>query len=424
MIAVVRETPELKGSVSAPSSKSYTHRAVIAAMLSKGRTRIESPLFCEDTEVTLKACQAFGAKVAYGLRSITVTGPEKLRAPAEPINCGESGSTMRFLIPVAALARGRTVLTGSPGLVKRPVGPLVEAIQDLGAKCTSEKGYPPVTIQGVLTGGKASIVGDVSSQFITGLLLACPLARRDTEVTVTTPLESKPYIRLTLNILKKHGIVIGASAGLRRFQIPGKQSYSIYDHVVPGDYSSAAFLMAAAALTGSSITIGNLTQEPEQPDSEILSILKKMGAKVEVNGEAVTVKGASLRGVDVDARDIPDLVAVVAALGCVASGTTRILKAGRLRLKESDRLSSITVELRKFGSKVKEEEGSLEVEAPHMLRAAEAESHNDHRIAMACAVLGLVAKGETRIMGAECVAKSYPRFFEDLRSLGGNVTVS
>jgi 3-phosphoshikimate 1-carboxyvinyltransferase len=250
------------------------------------------------------------------------------------------------------------------------------------------------------------------------------LAKKDTEVTVTTPLESKPYVRLTLDILKKHEIVIGASAGLRRFQIPGKQSYSICDHVVPGDYSSAAFLMAAAALTGSSITIGNLTQEPEQPDSEILSILKKMGAKVEVKGEVVTVRGASLRGVDVDARDIPDLVAVVAALGCMASGTTRILMAGRLRLKESDRLSSIAKELRKFGSKVKEEAGSLEVEAPHELKAAEAESHNDHRIAMACTVLGLIAKGETRIMGVECVAKSYPRFFEDLRSLGGDVTVS
>jgi 3-phosphoshikimate 1-carboxyvinyltransferase len=424
MIAVVRETPELKGSVSAPSSKSYTHRTIIAATLSKGRARIESPLFCEDTEVTLKACQAFGAEVAYGLRSITLSGPEKLRAPAKPIDCGESGSTMRFLIPIAALAGGRTVLTGSPSLVRRPVDPLVEAVQDLGAKCISENGYPPVTVQGVLTGGKASIVGDVSSQFITGLLFACPLAKRDTEVTVTTPLESKPYIRLTLNILKKHGIVIGASAGLRRFQIPGKQSYTVCDHVVPGDYSSAAFLMAAAALTGSSITIRNLSQEPDQPDIEILSILKSMGAEIKVNGEGVTVRGAALRGVDMDARDIPDLVAVVAALGCMASGTTRILKAGRLRLKESDRLSSIMVELRKFGAKVRQEAGSLEVEAPPVLKAAEAESHNDHRIAMACAVLGLVAKGETRINGAECVAKSYPRFFDDMRNLGGDVTVS
>ncbi len=424
MIAIVRETPELKGSLSAPSSKSYTHRAVIAAALTHTKTRIEAPLFCEDTEVTLKACQAFGARISRTPRSITVIGAEKLVAPSKPVDCNESGSTMRFLIPIAALARGRTVLTGKPGLVKRPVGPLVEAVRDLGARCTSENGYPPVTTQGVLTGGKAAIVGDVSSQFITGLLLACPLGRKDTTITVTTPLESKPYVRLTLNILRKHGIVIGASAGLRKLQIPGKQSYSPYDHVVPGDYSSAAFLMAAAALTGSSITIGNLAQEHEQPDSEVLSILRAMGAKVEVDGERAIIRGAPLRGIDVDARDIPDLVAVVAVLGCLATGTTRILKAKRLRTKESDRLSSITTELCKFGAKVKEETASLEVQGPCKPKAAEVESHNDHRIAMACAVLGLVAKGETLITGAESVAKSYPRFFEDLKSLGGNVTVS
>ena len=422
MIAVIRQTRELKGAVFAPPSKSYTHRLIITATLTQGRTLIDSPLICEDTEATFKACECFGAEVVRGRGSMIVYGPAKLKAPDEPIDCGESGSTMRFLIPVAALADGKTVLTGSLGLLRRPVGPLVDALRDLGVSCTFEKGYPPVVVKGGLAGGRTSIVGDVSSQFITGLLLACPLARKDTEVSVSTPLESRPYIRLTLRILKRYGIKVNASEGLRRFRIPGQQHYAATDHLVPGDYSSAAFLLAAAAVTGSSVIVRNLSQEPDQPDSDIRDILQKMGARVETTRETVEVKGGRLEGIEVDARDIPDLVPVMAALGCKASGTTRIVRAGRLRLKESDRLSAIT-ELRRFGAMIREEEGGLTVKAPRVLKGAEVESHNDHRIAMACAVLGLVSEGETQIRGAECVAKSYPRFFDDLRSLGGNVTV-
>ncbi len=422
MIAFIGQTSELKGSVPAPPSKSYTHRALIAATLTRGETHIESPLFCKDTEATMRACRSLGAEIVASKGSIFVNGPLKLRAPDEPIDCRESGSTMRFLTPVAALAEGTTVLTGGPSLLRRPVGPLVDALQDLGVDCNSTDGYPPVIVKGGLAGGRTSIVGDVSSQFITGLLLACPLAEDDTEIHVSTPLESKPYVRLTLSLLRKHGVTVNASSNLRSFRIPGQQHYAATDHKVPGDYSSAAFLMAAAAITSSSVIIGNLTQEPDQPDREILSILRRMGARVEAKATSVYVEGRSLRGVEVDCRDIPDLVPVTAALGCKAAGVTRILKAGRLRLKESDRLESVT-ELRKFGAVVEQRQGTLTVEPPPQLRGAKVDPHGDHRIAMACTLLGLAADGETLVLGAECVDKSYPGFFEDIRRLGGSVAV-
>ncbi|MEM2094499.1 MAG: 3-phosphoshikimate 1-carboxyvinyltransferase [Candidatus Bathyarchaeia archaeon] len=419
-MAIVRHTCKLEGCISAPPSKSYTHRSLIAAMLAKETIHIRSPLLCEDTEATIRACKSLGAYFAAREDSLVVRGPLKLKAPDVPIDCGESGSTMRFMIPIAALAEGTSTLTGAPSLLRRPVGPLVDALRDLGVHCISRNGYPPVVVNGRLVGGRTSIVGDVSSQFITGLLLACPLAEEDTELNISTPLESKPYVRLTLNILRRHGIVVNASADLQRFHIPGQQTYSVTEHKVPGDYSSAAFMMAAASMIGSTITIRSLDQEPDQPDSEIISILKSMGAKVQVKAGSVEVEGGNLKAADVDCRDTPDLVPVVAALGCKASGSTRITGVERLRFKESDRLASIT-ELRKFGVELEEAHGNLTVKAPPVLKGAEVNSHNDHRIAMACTIVGLSAENETRIKGAESVAKSYPKFFEDLIRLGGNI---
>jgi len=422
MIAIVEETSKLEGRVHAPSSKSYSHRAIIAATLCHQITRIVSPLECDDVAATLRACRLLGAYITEKGNELFITGPVRLRAPHGGIDCGGSASTLRFLAPVAALAHGRTVLTGDAQLLKRPVGPLVEALRKLGVHCTSSNGYPPVTVEGKgLRGGVTSLPGNVSSQFITGLLLATPLAEVETEIRVTTPLESKPYVRLTLSVLERHSIHVEASPNLRKFRIPPGQRYGATTHIVPGDYSSAAFLMAAAALTGSTITIDNLI--PDQPDNSIIPLLAQMGVHVETGENQVRIQGGGLKGIDVDARDIPDLVPVLAALGCRAAGTTRIVKAGRLRKKESDRLSTLSQELRKFGAEVSEDAGTLTVTSPRTLVGAKVESHGDHRIAMACSVLGLASQGVTEIRGAECVAKSYPKFFDDLRSLGGRVSV-
>jgi 3-phosphoshikimate 1-carboxyvinyltransferase len=424
MIVKIKQTQMLQGSFLAPSSKSYTHRAFIVGTLSSEPTYICTPLYCEDTNVTLKTCKLFGAKVKEEKKRLTIIGPPKLEAPSKPIDCSKSGSTMRFMIPVATLAKGRTILTGSKGLTRRPIGPLVNALKSLGATCESTDGYPPVISKGkTLIGGKASLVGDVSSQFLTGLLLALPLAERDTEINVTTPLQSKPYIRLTLEILEKHGIVIHRSNDLQNYRIPSNQHYGGEHHEVPGDYSSTAFLMAAAALTSSFITVENLNPKDNQPDIQILDILREMGVIVKVSKNQVDIEGNPLEGIEVDVRDIPDLVPVIAALGCRARGTTKILKAQRLKLKESNRLVTVTKELRRFGARVDEYEGNLTITAPEVLYGTEVDSHGDHRIAMMGAILGLISKGETIIRDAECVSKSYPNFFNDLRNLGGNVIV-
>jgi len=261
----------------------------------------------------------------------------------------------------------------------------------------------------------------MSSQFVTGLLLATPLAEAETEIQVTTRLESKPYVHLTLDVLKKHGIEVEASPSLRRFRVPPKQRYEATIHKIPGDYSSAAFLMAAAALTGSTITIENLI--PDQPDSSIIPLLRQMGVHLEVGEGRVRIEGGGLEGIEADARDIPDLVPILAALGCKAVGTTRVVKAGRLRYKESDRLSALAQELQKFGAKVSEDAETITVSSPQTLVGAGVDSHGDHRIGMACTILGLISRGVTEIGGAECVGKSYPKFFDDLRSLGGQVSV-
>ncbi|MCJ7634278.1 3-phosphoshikimate 1-carboxyvinyltransferase, partial [Candidatus Bathyarchaeota archaeon] len=242
-IAIIDATKMLKGEVSAPPSKSYTHRAIIASALGEGTSRIKCPLYSEDIVSTIKACMSFGVSIIEGNGELCIIGSTDLQAPKSAVNCGDSASTLRFLTPIAAMVKGLTVLDGSIGLRKRPIGPLVKALESLGVKCSSNQGFPPVTVAGrSLRGGKTSIVGDVSSQFVTGLLFASPLAENDTEIILTTPLESKPYVKLTLDILRDHGINIDVTPNYRKFRIPSQQRYVLRVHQVPGDFSSAAFL--------------------------------------------------------------------------------------------------------------------------------------------------------------------------------------
>jgi 3-phosphoshikimate 1-carboxyvinyltransferase len=276
---------------------------------------------------------------------------------------------------------------------------------------------------GGISGGKTALRGDVSSQFVSGLMFACPMAGVDTEITLTTPLESKGYVKMTKAVIAEHGIKVLISEEFDRLYIPSNQTYKPCDHQVPGDFSSAAFLLAAAAITHSEVSVNNLSYETEQGDKAILGILKQMGVNGKVCNDQVKIngKGSLLEAVDVDARDIPDLVPVCTVLACYAKGTSKIHDAHRLRYKESDRLLSLYLELKKMGAQITMEESSLTVKGPCELHGAVIDPHNDHRIAMACAVAALGASGETRIQDSECVRKSYPRFFSDLRLLGVDV---
>ncbi len=418
----VEQTTELSGHLEAPPSKSYTHRAVIAASLAPGASRIHNALVSEDTAATVAACSAFGAQITRRGHVVTVVGTGKLHAPSDPIDCRASASTLRFLTPIAALAEGTTVLTGRPGLQRRPIQPLLQALRQLGVTCRSRRGALPISVVGGgIPGGHTSLAGNITSQFISGLLFACPRADRDTTIEVTTPVESKPYVELTQTIIAKHGITIAASPDLRRFDIAGDQRYQVQEHRVPGDFSSAAFLLAAAAITASQITVSNL--HSPIPDDAILPLLQRMQGRLHIEDGVVEVEGGALMAIDIDARDIPDLVMPCAVLACCATGETRIYNAHRLRLKESNRLAALATELSKLGADIRETRDGLRIRGPCTLHGATVTPHDDHRIAMACAVAGLRATGSTTILQAECVNKSYPTFFEDLMTLGATIHV-
>jgi len=421
---IIRRTEGLSGEVYAPPSKAYTHRMLIAALLSCGISKVSNPLVSGDTQATLRAVESFGAKAKLQESCWTIEGATPLKTPRNPVDCGESGATLRFMIPVAALAAGSTTFILGRSLRRRPITPLLQSLEQLGVESSfqrNEKGSLVKIRSGGIKGGKVAIRGDISSQFISGLLFACPMAREDTEITLTTSLESKSYVQMTKEILNKHGVRVFISKDFKQFRVPSNQTYSPCSHKVPGDFSSAAFLLAAAAITSSKVRVKNLDYHTMQGDEAILDILRKMGLKVRVGDEHVDVEGKPRNTFDVDAKDTPDLVPVCAVLACYSKGTSKIYNAKRLRYKESDRLLSLHVELKKMGADIAVGKDSLTIKGPCEMHGTTIYPHNDHRIAMACAVAALSASGETKIRNSECVKKSYPTFFKDLRLLGADV---
>jgi 3-phosphoshikimate 1-carboxyvinyltransferase len=274
---------------------------------------------------------------------------------------------------------------------------------------------------GGIRGGETSISGNISSQFISGLLFACPKSEKDVRINVTTPLESRSYVQMTMEVLRKHGIKVQVERNFTRFRVASNQKYRVHNHETPGDFSSAAFLLAAAAITSSKVKVKNLDSHTSQGDKAILDLLRQMGSNIVTFDKCVELKSGRLEAITVDARDTPDLVPVCAALACFSQGTYKVNNAKRLRYKESDRLSSLDAELKKMGARIKVDGESLTVDGPCPMRGAIIDSHNDHRIAMACTVVALGSDGATTIQSSECVKKSYPKFFEDLHSLGANI---
>jgi 3-phosphoshikimate 1-carboxyvinyltransferase len=422
----IKKVEMLKGEICAPPSKAYTQRMTIAGALSRGISKISNPLFSDDTKATLRAVTSLGAKVNAKKDCLIVEGVQPLKGAKAPIDCGESGATLRFMIPVAALASGPSIFLLGKTLEQRPMEPLLQSLKQLGAGVHFQRPAKQTSIVvqgGGIPGGKTAIRGDVSSQFISGLMFACPLATAETQIDVTPPLESRGYVKMTQTVLAEHGIEVSISENFDRLKIPPNQKYKPCNHKVPGDFSSSAFLLAAAAITRSEVNIQNLDFERVQGDKAILNILKRMGAQGKVCPQKVKIegKGSLLKAVNVDARNIPDLVPVCAVLACYAKGTSKIHDAHRIRYKESNRLLTIYLELKKMGANISMEEDSLTIEGPSTLHGAVIDPHNDHRIAMACAIAALGANGETRIQDAECVRKSYPHFFSDLRFLGVDV---
>jgi len=416
MRATIR-TSMVEGGVTAPPSKSYTHRALVCSALAEGRSIVHSPLICDDTEATLEALEKLGTQIHRG-EDIDVNG-----GPLEEADlfCRESGTTMRFMTAVCSLIEGRSALTGGQSLLRRPIGGLVDALRQLETKCRCRNGFPPVTVEGPLKGGKTEIRGDVTSQYTSALLLAAPLAERQVAIRVTTPLQSRKYVLMTIKTQRQFGIEVEASADLDNFRVD-TQTYRPTAFDVEGDWSAASLLLAAGAIVGS-IEVAGVNPDSLQPDTAILSILQDMGSNVRVTRRAVTIEKSELSAVNFDVSQSPDLFPVVAALCASAGGISRITGTSRLRGKESDRVSAMREGLAAMGIRTWKNGEALLIDG-RRASGADIDPKNDHRIAMAFGVLALAADGESVIRDAECVSKSFPTFWNSIKSIGANVEVT
>ncbi len=411
---------DIKGTINAPPSKSYTHRAIAIAALSK-KAQVNNPLISEDTKATIRASEAFGAVVESKKDSLVIKGFDgKPKIPDNIIDIANSGTTLRIMTAVASLTDGATVLTGDASIRTRPNTPLLNALNDLGAEAfsTRNNGMAPIVVRGKMRGGRVYIDGSISSQFISALLIACPFAQNKTSILIKGELKSRPYVNITIDMLKDAGAKINCDAP-NSFTIPPEQEYNMKSYNVPGDFSSASYMMAAGVLCGE-VTIKNLFPS-EQGDSALIDILAKMGAQISWDrkkGE-VKVNKSQLRGINIDVGKTPDLVPTLAVLGAAAEGTMVIENAEHVRYKETDRLHAMTVELKKMGVDINEEKDRLVVKGSTM-KGAQVHGWDDHRIVMALAVAGMVA-GNTNIDTIESVSISYPGFFDELKKLGAIV---
>lgn len=414
----MQEKDKVVATLTLPGSKSYTHRALIAASLAQGESVLANALKAEDTELTARALTMLGADLDWQGHTVRVMGTGGRLGPvSESIFLGNSGTSMRFLTAVTALGQGTYRLTGTPRLCERPMGELLEALANLGVRATSEKGNncPPVIIQGGgFSGGKTTLSGAVSSQYLSALLLIGPLASRGVEIDITGELVSRPYVDITLAVLTAFGITYSREA-YRRFILPGGQGYKSRHYDIEADASSASYFWAAAALTGGRVTVANLDLESVQGDIDFLSVLARMGCHLTSSPEGLTVEGGPLRGIHMDMSAMPDLVPTLGVLAAFAEGETVVKGVAHLRHKESNRLAAVVTELHKMGITAEETPDGLRIVGgrPH---GAEIDTYQDHRIAMSFAIAGLRVPGVV-IQDPDCVAKSFPDFWEYFEGL-------
>jgi 3-phosphoshikimate 1-carboxyvinyltransferase len=416
------------GTVRAPPSKSYTHRAILATGYAAGAT-VRTPLLSADTRATARAVEAFGGSVREVDGDLEVEGfGGDPAVPEDVIDCANSGTTTRLVTAAAALVDGLAVLTGDASLRSRPHGPLLDAIRDLGGRAESTRGngQAPLVVGGPIDGGRVAIPGDVSSQFVTALLMAGAVTPDGITIDLETALKSAPYVEITREVLGQFNIeTIETDQGYR---VPGGQRYEPLgaEYAVPGDFSSASYLLAAGALVGEPndpVVVEGLPPS-EQGDTAFVEILERMGASLdwERPRARITVERSALDGVTVDVGDTPDLLPTIAAVGAAADGTTRITNCEHVRYKETDRVAAMAAELETLGASVTEHEDELVVHGDDSdLAGATVDGRGDHRLVMALSVAGLVAEGETTVRGAEHVDVSFPDFFDALAGIGADV---
>lgn len=423
---VIVEPGPLSGELRAPSSKSEAHRLLVCAALASGTTDIDCTTTSDDIDATAGCLRALGARVTRTRGGFRVV-PAPSRPPEDALlDCHESGSTLRFLLPVVAALGCGARLDGRGRLPERPLSPLYEELLRHGAELSAQ-GRMPLRVSGGLRGGRFELPGNVSSQFVSGLLMAAPVTGEDVEVVVSTPVESRPYVDLTVRALAAFGVSVherraetadGRPAISWRVDA-GSQLVSPGVARVGGDWSNAAFWLAAGALSDDGVAVRGLDPQSPQGDRSVLAALSLLGARALRRRDGAACSPGELAGREIDVRDIPDLVPPLAAVAAFASGTTRFTGAGRLKIKESDRLASVSGTIRALGGNAQETEDGLIVEGAETLPGGTVSAVGDHRIAMMASVMAARCEGPVTVLGAECVEKSYPAFFEDLVALGG-----
>jgi 3-phosphoshikimate 1-carboxyvinyltransferase len=409
------EPSPIKGNIKAPASKSMTQRAIAAALLADGESVIHNPSYCDDSLAAMSIAVGLGARVEPQVNQLKIIGSAILKE--SKLNCGESGLAIRMFSPIVALYSAEITMVGANSLKKRPMFMIEEALKQLGVKCLTTDGYLPLTIKGPIVGGNCEIDGSISSQLLTGLLMALPLASKNSVIKVNN-LKSKPYIDMTIQLLKSFGITV-ENSGYTLFNIPGKQKYTPKSYTVEADWSGGAFLLVAGAINGE-LCVKGLRRDSMQSDLAILKALENAGAHMIIGEDQIDITRSELKAFEFDATESPDLFPPLVALASYCEGTSAIKGVSRLIYKESDRAKTLKEEFSKMNVKIEIKDDLMYITGGHP-RGARVESHDDHRIAMALAVASLGATEKVSIRDSQCVAKSYPCFFDDLRNLGAIV---
>ncbi|MBI3582889.1 MAG: 3-phosphoshikimate 1-carboxyvinyltransferase [Nitrospinae bacterium] len=417
---LIVEPSNLNGVINIPASKSHTIRAVFIASLADGVSEVINPLESADGLSAVEACRCLGAEIEELDNKWIIRGTGgNIRAAKKIIDVGNSGTTARFCTGSASLGKDLITITGDDQTRRRPMQPLIDALNNLGAdiKSIENNGRLPISVKGRLKGGKTEVSG-MTSQFISSLLINCPLSDGDSEIHVKD-LNEKPYVGMTMWWLNKQGIVY-KEENLERFFIKGKQSYKPFKETVPADFSSATFFLCAGAITNSVITLKGLDMDDTQGDKRVVNILKDMGANINLTKKGIEVKGGNLKGMEIDMNDIPDALPAMAVVGCIAEGKTILRNVPQARIKETDRIAVMREELSKMGADIEELPDGLIIRKSK-LRGAKVSGHSDHRAVMSLSVAGLIAEGRTEIESAEAVNITFPDFIDLMKNSGAKI---
>ena len=411
------EKSEISGNIVCPSNKIYTHRAIFLASFADCKSIIKNILRSGDTNATINACKNFGVEIKDVGNDITVSSTGELKIHSNTIDAANSGTTIRIATAISALSNDKIVLTGDSSLKKRPMQPLLDALESLGAKCSSSNGNPPISISGKISGGEVKIPGNISSQFISALMITAPKLENGLILNIQGKLVSKPYIDATITVMKKFGVNVETKTPYKKYIIP-KQNYKSTTFVIPSDFSSLALLLSAAVLLGENLTIQISTGSMPQADEAIIDILEIMGVVITLDKNVIKIKSPEkLDGGKFDLSNYPDLIPAIAILALKTSKPIKIFNVEHARYKETDRITIIARELTKLGIKVVEKKDGLVLNNSDNLTNADLNSENDHRLFMAFCIAGMYV-GNCTISDPESVKISYPNFISEMKRIG------